>query len=198
MLSKAVIASCAIPGVFPPVSLTARGSDGQTKPYLAGEEWVDGTFQGDLPMKRLGRLFNINHFIVSQVNPHAIPFLVSRHGQGAFALAADFTLSTLRTQTAQTLKVLQERIASPGIYNVMEHGRLLAEQEYKGDINIHPSLNGWMYRRMLSNPSVDDLKHYIRLGERATWPKIGMIANQAKIQNTVAACLSRLEPAASS
>lgn len=197
MLSKAVIASCAIPGVFPPVSLTARGSDGQTKPYLAGEEWVDGTFQGDLPMKRLGRLFNINHFIVSQVNPHAIPFLVSRHGQGAFALAADFTLSTLRTQTAQTLKVLQERIASPGIYNVMEHGRLLAEQEYKGDINIHPSLNGWMYRRMLSNPSVDDLKHYIRLGERATWPKIGMIANQAKIQNTVAACLSRLEPAAS-
>jgi TAG lipase/steryl ester hydrolase/phospholipase A2/LPA acyltransferase len=196
VVSNAVIASCAIPGVYPPVSLKARNKKGETVPYLLGEQWVDGTFQGDLPMKRLGRLFNINHFIVSQVNPHAVPFLVSRHGRGPLALAADLTLSTVRIQMAQTLKVLQGRVTSPRIHNVMEHGRLLAEQEYKGDINIHPQMNGWMYRRLLSNPSVADLKHYISLGERATWPKISMIRNQTRTQATLASCVKRLEASA--
>lgn len=193
LVSNAVIASCAIPGVYPAVSLKARDRKGNVIPYLAGEQWVDGTFQGDLPMKRLGRLFNINHFIVSQVNPHAVPFLVSRHGRGPLALAADLTLSTARIQMAQTLKVLQGRVTSPRIHNVMEHGRLLAEQEYKGDINIHPQINGWMYRRLLANPSVDDLKQYIILGERATWPKIAMVRNQTRTQSTLAACVKRLE-----
>lgn len=193
LLTSAVIASCAIPGVYPPVSLKARDKNGKTVPYLAGERWVDGTFQGDLPMKRLGRLFNINHFIVSQVNPHAVPFLVSRHGRGPLALAADLTLSTARIQIAQSLKVLQGRVINPTLHNFMEHGRLLAEQEYKGDINIHPQINGWMYRRFLSNPSVDDLKHYIVLGERETWPKIAMIRNQTRTQATLAACVKRLE-----
>jgi NTE family protein len=112
------------------------------------------------------------------------------------ALAADLTLSSVRIQMAQTLKVLQGRVTSPRIHNVMEHGRLLAEQEYKGDINIHPQLDGWMYRRLLANPSVSDLKRYISLGERATWPKISMIRNQTRIQSTLAACVKRLEASA--
>jgi predicted acylesterase/phospholipase RssA len=32
-------------------------------------QWEDGSVQADLPMQRLSELFNINHFIVSQVNP---------------------------------------------------------------------------------------------------------------------------------
>lgn len=33
-------------------------------------KWEDGSMQADLPMQRLSELFNVNHFIVSQVNPH--------------------------------------------------------------------------------------------------------------------------------
>ncbi len=29
----------------------------------------------DLPTARLSELFNVNHFVVSQTNPHAIPFM---------------------------------------------------------------------------------------------------------------------------
>ena len=193
LVHSAVIASCAIPGVFPPVRLQSRSADGQTHAYLPGESWVDGTFQGDLPMKRLGRLYNVNHFIVSQVNPHAIPFLVSRHGRGATALATDMALSSARTQTAQAIKVIQARIQNPHIHNVLEHGRLLAEQEYKGDINIHPPLSGWMYRRILSNPDAKALKRYIDMGERATWPRIAEIRNQTRLQKKVAQCAARLD-----
>ena len=37
--------------------------------------YMDGSVALDLPLERLRELFNVNHFIVSQVNPHVIPFL---------------------------------------------------------------------------------------------------------------------------
>ena len=37
--------------------------------------FVDGSVANDLPMQRLTELFNVNTFIVSQVNPHVVPFV---------------------------------------------------------------------------------------------------------------------------
>lgn len=37
--------------------------------------WRDGSLESDLPMMQLKELFNVNHFIVSQANPHIAPFL---------------------------------------------------------------------------------------------------------------------------
>lgn len=193
LVSDAVVASSAVPGLFPPVMLQARHPNGQITPYLPDERWVDGTFQGDLPTKRLGRLYNVNHFIVSQVNPHAVPFLASRGGRSLPALAADLMLSSTRVQAVQTLKVLQARVKRDGLHNVLEHARLLAEQDYRGDTNIHPPMNAWMYRKLLSNPSVDDLHHYILLGERATWPQLDLIRNQTRIQRELAGAIERLK-----
>ena len=34
-----------------------------------------GSIQSDLPMQRLSEIFNVNHFIVCQVNPHIVPVL---------------------------------------------------------------------------------------------------------------------------
>jgi predicted acylesterase/phospholipase RssA len=33
--------------------------------------YSDGSLESDLPMQQLSELFNVNHFIVSQVNPHS-------------------------------------------------------------------------------------------------------------------------------
>jgi TAG lipase/steryl ester hydrolase/phospholipase A2/LPA acyltransferase len=33
--------------------------------------YSDGSVESDLPMQQLSELFNVNHFIVSQVNPHS-------------------------------------------------------------------------------------------------------------------------------
>ena len=38
-------------------------------------QFVDGSVGSDLPMQRLTELFNVNTFIVSQVNPHVCPFV---------------------------------------------------------------------------------------------------------------------------
>jgi TAG lipase / steryl ester hydrolase / phospholipase A2 / LPA acyltransferase len=37
--------------------------------------WIDGSVDNDIPMAKLSELFNVNYFIVSQVNPHIVPFL---------------------------------------------------------------------------------------------------------------------------
>ena len=66
---SASLASCAIPGVFEPVELMAKGRDGNNEPYFktGGWRWTDGGLQADLPKQRLTELFNVNQFIVSQV-----------------------------------------------------------------------------------------------------------------------------------
>lgn len=99
---SAVTASCAFPGLFEAQELMAKDRSGEIVPYhppfnLDPEEgsgssvrrWRDGSLEIDLPMIQLKELFNVNHFIVSQANPHIAPLLrlkdfVRAHG-GSFA-----------------------------------------------------------------------------------------------------------------
>jgi TAG lipase/steryl ester hydrolase/phospholipase A2/LPA acyltransferase len=83
---SAVMASCAVPGVFPPVMLMAKNVHGESQPYLPTRKWVDGSIADDLPAKRLSRLYSTNHYIVSMVNPVATPFL--RNGREPNRLTA--------------------------------------------------------------------------------------------------------------
>ena len=184
LLPRAALASCSIPGLFPAVKLKARNAQGRYA-YLPQDKWVDGSFQADLPMKRLGRLFNVNQFIVSQANPHSVPFLASRHGRGVSSWIIDAGLSSARAQFGAMLKVARERVLQPRLHNVVEHAYAITEQSYRGDINIHPPVSRWLYERLLSNPSPQDMLRYTKIGEQATWPKLMMINNVTRISRLV-------------
>jgi predicted acylesterase/phospholipase RssA len=76
MYRSAAVASCAIPGIYQPVQLMAKNKHGEIVPYYVENVlFMDGSVALDLPLERLRELFNVNHFIVSQVNPHVVPFL---------------------------------------------------------------------------------------------------------------------------
>jgi predicted acylesterase/phospholipase RssA len=67
---SACCASCAIPGFYDSVELMIKTEDGVIKPYyhsnLRGNfKFIDGSVASDLPMNRMGELFNINTFIIS-------------------------------------------------------------------------------------------------------------------------------------
>ena len=65
---SAALASCAIPYVFEPVEILEKDEHGAHVPYQPSEvKWADGSVKADLPLNRLRELFNINHFVVSQV-----------------------------------------------------------------------------------------------------------------------------------
>ncbi len=51
---RAVLASCAVPGVFPPVMLEALDYDGQAVPYMRSKRWIDGSLSNGLPLLQPG------------------------------------------------------------------------------------------------------------------------------------------------
>lgn len=65
---SAALASSAVPGVFDSVEIMRKNERGEIKPWFtstSNQRFADGSMAGDLPMKRLGELFNVNTFIVS-------------------------------------------------------------------------------------------------------------------------------------
>jgi len=87
---SAAAASCALPGMFDSISLIVKEPNGQFRPehewtrqgvveseevkaakQLLATTYSDGSLENDLPMEQLSELFNVNHFIVSQANPHS-------------------------------------------------------------------------------------------------------------------------------
>ena len=77
LIWSAIAASCSVPFIFSSSEIMAKDpKTGQAQPWNASpQRWIDGSVDNDLPMAKLSELFNVNHFIVSQVNPHIVPFL---------------------------------------------------------------------------------------------------------------------------
>lgn len=55
--------------------ITLLDKNGWTVGCSSCQTYLLGSVGADLPMTRLSELFNVNHFVVSQVNPHIAPFL---------------------------------------------------------------------------------------------------------------------------
>jgi len=192
---SAVMASCAVPGVFPPVMLMAKNQYGEPQPYLPTRKWVDGSIADDLPAKRLQRLYSTNHYIVSMVNPIAIPFL--KHDGKRNALTA--ALGTLGVGMGRELLnfyrgMVQNRSETwPRFNMLMSSIHALMDQEYSGDINIVPNFKWYNPAKLLSHLSEKDLIALMEGGERSTYPAVEAIRICTKISRTMEEILHRFE-----
>jgi len=193
LVASAALASSALPTLFPPVVLEAR-RQGSIVEYISAERWVDGSLHEDLPKLRLARLHNVNHFIVSQTNPHVLPF-VRHHGQrGLRPLAYGLASAAVRTQGAfavDTMRRLNRRSRGP-VRQLADRAYALVNQDYGGDIDIHPQFRWNLYRKMVANPTRADLAQFIREGERSVWPKLARIRNQTRISRAFRECVTRV------
>jgi TAG lipase / steryl ester hydrolase / phospholipase A2 / LPA acyltransferase len=192
LIPSAALASSAVPGLFPPVVLEQQARDGAVRPYIPTERWIDGSFGGDLPMMRMSRLHNVNHFIVSQANPHVVPFLHSSTKKGVGGFAMGLAVGAMRSQGVQAVSIAKLAMAATPLKGSLDLLLSLAQQEYRGDIDIHPRFEPLQYRKLLRNPTRDDLAHFVLEGERATWPKLAMIRDQTRIARCLSAALKAL------
>lgn len=184
LIRRSVLASCAVPGIFPAVMLEARDFNGGAVPYMPGKRWVDGTLSSDLPMLRLARLHNVNHYIVSQTNPHVVPFLRDNlPSTGVLPFAKELVASSGRNALKLARKHFE--VANPVLGKLHD----VVRQRYSGDVNIFPRHTPRQLMRMFANPSPDDIRRFIRDGERATWPKIERIRTQTRISRAFESCL---------
>ncbi len=194
-IREAVLASCAIPGMFPAVTLAARDSRGGRRPYVPSRQWVDGSITDDIPARRLARLYGVNHFISSQANPISLWMLRDRHGsdslpQRLIEIALSASREGLRALYPFTMRVVRD------LHPFDTWTRLwfsVMTQDYSSDVNIVPSRRLFSPRMFLSPLTREGAESLVREGERATWPKIELIRNCTRISRAIDAALLRLE-----
>jgi NTE family protein len=198
LMRSAVMASAAVPGVFPPVTLQALDDDGQIKSYLPSRRWVDGSVSDDMPAKRLARLYGVNHYIVSQTNPHVLPFVTDGHRkQTSFGLLQSASRRATREWfNAITLIVDRADKRNGRITQATSLMRSIINQDYVGDINILPDYRWINPRNLLGFPGEKQVLKLIASGERCTWPKLEMIRLQTMISRTLREILQRYEKSA--
>ncbi|KAK7544469.1 acyl transferase/acyl hydrolase/lysophospholipase [Phyllosticta citribraziliensis] len=193
LIWSAVAASCSVPLVFSAASLQAKDpATNEIVPWdPSPQRWIDGSVDNDLPITRLAEMFNVNHFIVSQVNPHVVPFLEKEEGANpaetlsatsAFASGPNWlhSLANLAKGEAQyRLHALAEMGFMP---NYCTKARSILSQRYSGDITIFPAISYSQFPKILSNPSPEFMQQALICGERATWPKLSRVQNHCAIE----------------
>jgi len=192
LIASAAKASCSVPGLFPASQLLEQNEQKEIVPYLKGELWVDGSFASDIPRRRISRLHNVNFFIVSQTNPHILPFVSHRQKTGVAATLTELTIASIYAQGNSLLKVARRRLNKQPWGSWLNHASFLLDQDYLGDIDIHPDFPPNWYLKFMVNPSDKERDYLLKMGERATWPKLGMIRDQTRISRTLQDCIQRL------
>ncbi|KAK4272473.1 hypothetical protein QN277_021027 [Acacia crassicarpa] len=196
---SAVTASCAFPGLFEAQELMAKDRNGDIIPYhppfnLGPEEgstpirrWRDGSLEIDLPMMQLKELFNVNHFIVSQANPHISPLLrlkglVRAYGGNFAAKLAHLVEMEVKHRCNQ---VLELGFPLGGL------AKLFA-QDWEGDVTVVMPATIAQYSKIIQNPSYAELQKAANQGRRCTWEKLSAIKANCGIELALDECVAIL------
>jgi TAG lipase/steryl ester hydrolase/phospholipase A2/LPA acyltransferase len=196
MIWSAVAASCSVPLVFSAASLLVKDpATGEHIPWNpTPERWIDGSVDNDLPMTRLAEMFNVNHFIVSQVNPHVVPFLAKNDfldpnkkcSEPQQAQATDDASDWVQTLTTLAKDEALHRLhflVELGIFpNLCTKLRSVLSQRYSGDITIVPEISPYDLPRILKNPTSEFMMRNCLIGEKTTWPKLSRIRDRCAIE----------------
>lgn len=186
-------ASCSVPGVFTAASLLAKDAQtGKAVPWNPSpQRWVDGSIDGDIPTTRIAEMFNVNHFIVSQVNPHVVPFLTQEDGplpaqpndSSSIIEPGSSWLNSVsniaRTEALHRMHVLTELGVLPNLFTKVSN---VLSQRYSGDITIVPQVHYAQMLNVLKNPTTQYMVNAQLSGERATWPQVDRIRNHCAIE----------------
>lgn len=197
---SASVASSAIPGVFAPVELMSKDRHGNIVPFFPeGLKWVDGCIENDLPMQRLSELFNVNHFIVSQVNPHArilSPPLENDSDVMEWRVlrGTGRMLGFLRDQVKSYVKHITSFNLQSSLLKTLGAGLVpVITQKYHGDITIAPDFSVTDLMTILDNPSPEEFQAKILQGERNTWPVLSVIRMHCMIELMLDDCVHSVQ-----
>lgn len=186
LIRSAVKASCAVPGFVGPVTLFAKDAAGNKVPYLASRTWMDGSIADDLPAKRLSRLYGINHYIVSQINPYALDYLKTPKPVDSVIRPFKLAGKEAFRQGLQAMdSVLSNYKLNKTFANMARLLHSLMGQDYRGDINIVLDPKHFSPFRIVSPCTVEEVAELIQAGEKATWPKVEQIRISSKIGRTL-------------
>ncbi|KAK6347351.1 hypothetical protein TWF696_007419 [Orbilia brochopaga] len=199
---SAVAASCSLPVLFTPVSILAKNpKTGLAEPWNASpQKWIDGSVDNDLPMTRLAEMFNVNHFIVSQVNPHVVPFLEKEPSQPVNGQSSGNQGNTYEAWKSTIVSLAMGEalhrinvLAEMGVFTTsLTKAKSILSQKYAGDITIFPEVPVADLQKLIRNPTPEFMIEASLRGEKATWPRLSRIRNCCAIELALDRCIHQL------
>ncbi len=195
LVREAVLASSAIPGLFSPVRLTARGIEGEIQPYVASRRWVDGSVTDDMPVRRLARIYGCNFFIASQINPFVLWSLTDPNSRNPYYQLMNNFRSAYQQLYRNSYPYAMQMVRNVYPWNVMTrfwYG--IATQDYTADVNIMPSQRFRDPTKLLAVLSSREAQALVHEGERAAWPKLERIRICTSLGHCMRRILRELEP----
>eukprot|EP01063_Lacrimia_lanifica_P033606 TRINITY_DN6027_c0_g2_i1.p1 TRINITY_DN6027_c0_g2~~TRINITY_DN6027_c0_g2_i1.p1 ORF type:complete len:647 (+),score=147.18 TRINITY_DN6027_c0_g2_i1:29-1969(+) len=191
---SAVVASCSVPGLFSRAALLLKDARGELVSFNPAhrERYFDGSIAADLPQKQLRELFNVDFFIVSQTNPHVVPFVQREHRPPPHpALHLSF-LKSLRLRMTRSIRGLAGELGhltllTGRLFPPFSHTPLyrILDQHYTGDITIWPGV-GWAdYLGLILNPTASFLRQTVSRGQKKTWPLLNRITQCTRIEGVI-------------
>jgi predicted acylesterase/phospholipase RssA len=201
---SAVVASAALPCLLDAVTLQAKDVHGRVSPFYGlGRCWADGSIKTDLPMAQLAQAWNVNYFLVSQVNPHIVPFVFHQRGSSGLPSSQRFGSkfrggfitsaleAGLRLDMRKWIQIMADLDILPELFGQDWRNSLL--QASSGNVTIYPSPRLRDYMKLIIHPSREDMHLYIRGGELSAYPRINMHANHFLFEQAIADTLQHLE-----
>jgi len=192
-IASAVAASCALPGVMAPAKLLTKNSNGKQEPFeVDGVEWIDGSVQADLPFKRISTLFNVSNYIVAQTNFHVVPFLNKAHHPNVRSLYWR-TFQSCEWSIRSRVLNLSRLGLFPKFFG--QDVSKVFKQKYHGNLTLVPKFTTKQVFGMkaLSNPTLDDMKVYLKNGQAAAWPYLTVIRDMIRVETKIDQCITHLE-----
>ena len=191
LIWSAVTASCCLPGLFEKVELYQKNMNGDTVPYMKGQLWYDGSIDNDYPCKELSQIFHCNYFIVSQVNPHIIPFFKNNSNifihksKSSFFKRLWFALSK---ECFYWIKKAYKFNLIPFKSYLYDSINIIT-QDHEGDLNIFPvgSIYNAIpdYINIAANPTTEHIAYVNSISMRRIRPYITLIRVATEIEQAL-------------
>ena len=217
-IASAVCASACVPGLIDPVELLEKDPiDGSLRPYHfpdadtgARIRLRDGSFESDVPLQALAATFGATFTIVSQTNPHVVPFysfLQGRAGRPSGgrdrtgAWRGGFLLGSLEVALKEDMRTHLR------VLRTLQLGRALFGVDWSnlwlqtgtgpqdGSVVLTPSLSltNWTY--VLSNlEQPHELASMIAQMERGAWEASSLIRGRLDVQKALDDCADQYVP----
>ena len=164
--------------------------------------------EADLPTEQLSEMFNINHFIISQANPHAVMFsprglvkatVWSNPIIAAYINILKFVKNQVKAWARNIVELTIGQRAAPLWDTRRSFVSQFFTQEYEGrDCDV--TFNPWeghkslfsAFLHLIYNPPQEEFFEWIRAAERQTWQNIPEIKSHIAEEITLDQCVQRL------
>ncbi|KAF1841110.1 uncharacterized protein K460DRAFT_295473 [Cucurbitaria berberidis CBS 394.84] len=171
------------------VTLMCKDENGQIVPWSPAcgttfKPYTHASYRDrESPLHRIGELFNVNHFIVSQARPYLAPFLRSDlhhpnpRQDGRWRLSMP-VLRLVVLEVQHRLHQLDELgLLSPSIR------RFLLDENIPGpSLTLVPELTPGDFFKLLENPTSEAIDYWILRGERSVWPAVTALKIRCAIE----------------